>query len=63
MKRLTSLVTALLVLAMGLSTAQAQNTVYFDVNGTDPESGAQFLNYTWSTDGSGVAPAGWGGAP
>lgn len=59
MKRLTSLVLASLVLAIGLSTAQAQNTVYFDVNGTDPESGAQFLNYTWSTDGSGVAPAGW----
>ena len=49
MKRLTSLVAASLVLAIGL-TAQARSDYYFDVNGITPGSGVTDSSiYTWDT--------------
>ncbi len=45
---------------MGLSTARAQNTVYFDVNDTAPESGVvDGTAYDWNSTGAGIAPAFW----
>jgi autotransporter-associated beta strand protein len=59
MKRLISLVTASLVLAIGLSTAQAANTVYLDVNGTSNDSGVVSQAYSWDTTGAASNSAFW----
>jgi PEP-CTERM motif len=77
MKRFTSLVTATLVLAMGLSTAQAFQDYSWDANGTtggffDAGSfadgtwgidGAQAVQQRWTTDPTGLAaPIAWNDA-
>ncbi|MEX2169271.1 MAG: hypothetical protein WD851_08170 [Pirellulales bacterium] len=52
MKLSASFVAALLTFAVGLSTAQAQSTVYWDINGTDPGAGnvGGFTDGVWGTD-------------
>jgi hypothetical protein len=75
MKRLTSLVMAFLIFAIGATTVRAQNTRYFDVNDDAANSGvvdntsanpyawnASTLNWNPNADGSGIGPGtttGW----
>jgi autotransporter-associated beta strand protein len=58
MKRLTTLVAASLLLAIGISTSQAANW-YFDQNDDVAGSGVASQVYNWTLDGSGAGPGFW----